>query len=166
MTSVQNFEVVQRSFGGVKEETLKDVVTIVKQVVANYSLDMAMSIIKNKLNKKYGGKVIIQSSQFGRRMFYWIGGMKVKGFDAVLVEGKWCQVEKGVDVKNLSTVEKRSLPAYRWGIVSGYVKVVESFSLLNLALRKVMEMLKDKESVQTLEIPDEVKDIMNKYWSF
>ena len=46
------------------------------------------------------------------------------------------------------------------------VKVVESFTLQSLALREVMKMVKDRECVRTLEIPDVVGDIMNKYWSF
>ena len=166
MTSVQKFEVVQTYFSGeIDEETLKNVLTIVKQVVENSSLDRAMDMIKSKLNEKHGGNVDIMFSQHGRWMVYVIGGIKVRGFDAVLAEGRWCQIEKGVDVKNLSTAEKRSLPAYRWGNVSGYIKIVESFSLLNLALRKVMKMLQDRERVQALEIPNEVKDIMIKYWS-
>ena len=82
-----------------------------------------------------------------------------------MVDEKWCKVEEGVAIENLSTVEKMWLPAYSEGIVLVRVKVVESFSLLNLALRKVMIMMKDRESVQTLEIPDVLKDIMNKYWT-
>ena len=167
MISVQDFEVDLRAcVGKIDEGTLNEVVTIVKQVVENSTRDRAISIIKSKLNKKHGGEgeVYINFAECGRCMFYRIGG--IKGVDAVLVDGKWCKVEKGVAIENLSTVEKMWLPPYSEGIVIVRVKVVESFSLLNLALRKVMEMVKDRESAQTLEIPDEVKDIMNKYWSF
>ena len=168
MSSVQNFEVVLRASVGMDEATLKDVGTIVNQAVKNSSLDMAMSTIKSKLIKEYGEKVSIcsASSSYGRRMFFWIDCIKAKGLDAVLVDGIWRQVDMGVDIENLSMVEKRNLPAYRWGMVKVYVQVVESFNLLNLAMRKVMKMVKDKENIHTLEIPDEVKDLMNKYWSF
>ena len=152
--------------GEIDEATLKDLVTIVKQVVENSSIEMARSVMNSKLSKEHGVKVSVYSAPFGRCIFYWIDGIKVKGLDAVLVDGVWRQVEKGVDKENLSMVERRSLPAYRWGMVLVYIKVVESFNLLNLALRKVMKMLKDREIIQTLEIPDEVKDIMNNYWSF
>ena len=146
----------------IDEGTLKDVLALVKLVVENSSLDKATSLIKRKLNKIYGGNFDIIAFSYGRCMIYWIGG--IKGIDAVLDDGKWCKVEKGVDIENLSTVEKMNLPAYKWGLVEVHVGVTESFNLLNLALRKVLEIVKDRESVQTLEIPDEVKDIMNNYW--
>ena len=38
-------------------------ITIVKQVVENSSRDMAMSIIKSKLNKKHGGEVYINFAE-------------------------------------------------------------------------------------------------------
>ena len=164
MTSVQDFEVNLRACAGdVDAGTLKDVVSTVKEVVENCDCKMAMIIIKSKLNKKHGGEIYINVAECGRYMFYRIGG--IKGVNAVLVDGKWCRVEKGVDIENLSLVEKWRLPLYTDGIVLVGVKVVESFNLLSLALREVMKMVKDRESVRTLEIPDEVKDIMMKYWS-
>ena len=56
MTSAQDFEVVLRSKGNTDEGTVKDVLAIVKQVVENSACDMAISNMKNKLNKKYGGR--------------------------------------------------------------------------------------------------------------
>ena len=166
MPSAQNFEVDLRGYRDkIDEDTLKGVVTIVKQVVENSNRDMAMSIIKSKLFKKHGrGFYMYIAHEHERKVYYRIGG--IKGDDAVLVDGKWHYVKKGVDIENLSMVEKKSLPRYYERTVLVCVNVVESFNLLNLALRKVMMMLKDRRSVQTLEIPNEVKDIMNKYWSF
>ena len=127
---------VIRSKGNTDEGTVKDVLAIVKQVVENSACDMAISNMKSKLNKKYGGEVYIASALCGRSMY--------------------------------CLIADRNLPADRNGIgmVSVVVKVNESFSLLNLALRKVMKMVKDKASIQALEIPEEVKDVMNKYWNF
>ena len=137
MTSAQDFEVILRSKSDIDEATLKDVLATIKQVVENSACDMAVSNMKSKLNKKYGGDVHIISALSGRRVFYWIA-------------------------------DRCLPPAYRrgMGMVTVSVKVNESFNLLNLALRKVMKMVKDRQSIQTLEIPQEVKDVLNKYWSF
>ena len=164
MTSVQEFEVNLRACAGdIDVGTSKDIVAIVKEVVENSDRQMAVIIIKSKLNRKYGGGIFINFAECGRYLYYKIDG--IKGVNAVFVNGKWCRVEKGVDIENLSEVEKMSLPAYKEGFVLVSVRVVESFNLLNLALREVMKVAKDRESIRSLEIPDEVKDILIKYWS-
>ena len=135
MTSVQDFEVNQRDCAvNIDEGILKDEVSTVKEVVENCDRKMAKTIISGELNKKHGGEIYITVAECGRSMFYVIRGLPA------------------------------GPSAYKDGNVLVEVKVVETFNLLNLALREVMKMVKKRESVRVLEIPEEVKDIMMKYW--
>ena len=102
MPSVQNFEVAPLALRGeVDEATLKHLVTIVKQAVENSSIEMTRSVIYSKLSKDHGTNLSVHSAPFGRRCrIYWIDGLKIKGLDAVLVDGKWRQVEMGVEIES------------------------------------------------------------------
>ena len=162
MSALQCFEVVVVERGDLDDESIEEVIQVIKSAVESCDLKSFPHVLRDKLMSRYDEGVYAGVAEIGKNIFIKMRG--IRGRRARLVEGYWFKVEEGMKDEHFTLAHTFSagLPYYN-DVILVKVRATGSHTLVDLAAYQVASLVQNRDNVEQLQIPTVLKKAVIKW---